>query len=111
MTEDEKEGPGHEGLWLSQVPLVLALASCRHQPLNGKSHTFPIFRIWDSYSTAFWLATLGFFVAFLSWFAFAPLMPEAVRADLKLTAQPSDALKYGFVGWYRHRAFDCRSGL
>lgn len=28
-------------------------------PINGKSHTFPIFRIWDAYSTAFWLATLG----------------------------------------------------
>jgi NNP family nitrate/nitrite transporter-like MFS transporter len=55
-------------------------------PLNGKSLTFPIFRVWDdSYSTAFWLATLGFFVAFFSWFAFSPLVPEAVRADLNLT--------------------------
>ncbi|UKZ74848.1 hypothetical protein TrVFT333_002518 [Trichoderma virens FT-333] len=55
-------------------------------PLNGKSFTFPIFRIWDdTYSTAFWLATLGFFVAFFSWFAFSPLVPEAVKADLNLT--------------------------
>jgi MFS transporter, NNP family, nitrate/nitrite transporter len=54
-------------------------------PLNGKSFTFPLFRIWDVYSTAFWLATLGFFVAFLAWFAFSPLVPEAVRDDLKLT--------------------------
>lgn len=55
-------------------------------PLNGKSLTFPLFRIWDDpYSTAFWLATLGFFVAFFSWFAFSPLVPEAVRADLRLT--------------------------
>ncbi|KAH7310615.1 major facilitator superfamily domain-containing protein [Stachybotrys elegans] len=54
-------------------------------PLNGKSYTFPIFRVWDMYSTAFWLATLGFFVAFLSWFAFSPLVPEAVRDDLQLT--------------------------
>lgn len=54
-------------------------------PLNGKSLTFPLFRIWDMYSTAFWLATLGFFVAFLSWFAFSPLVPEAVRDDLHLT--------------------------
>lgn len=31
------------------------------------------------------VAWLGFFVAFLSWFAFPPLMPEAIRADLDLT--------------------------
>lgn len=55
-------------------------------PLNGKSLTFPLFRIWDDfYCVAFWLATLGFFVAFLSWFAFSPLMPEVVKADLNLT--------------------------
>lgn len=54
-------------------------------PINGKSFTFPLFRFWDPYSTAFWLATLGFFVAFLSWFAFSPLVPEAVREDLNLT--------------------------
>lgn len=54
-------------------------------PANGKSLTFPILRIWDPYSTAFWLATLGFFVAFFSWFAFSPLVPEAVKEDLKLT--------------------------
>ncbi|UKZ69550.1 uncharacterized protein TrAtP1_010556 [Trichoderma atroviride] len=55
-------------------------------PLNGKSLTFPLFRIWDDfYCMAFWLATLGFFVAFLSWFAFSPLVPEVVKADLNLT--------------------------
>jgi len=32
-----------------------------------------------------WFATLGFFVAFFSWFAFAPLVTEAVKVDLKLT--------------------------
>lgn len=28
---------------------------------------------------------MGFFVAFLSWFAFPPLVPEAIKSDLKLT--------------------------
>lgn len=28
-------------------------------PINGKSLTFPLLRMWDPYSTAFWLATLG----------------------------------------------------
>lgn len=54
-------------------------------PLNGKSYTLPLFRIWDPYSVAFWMATLGFFSAFFSWFAFAPLVTEAVKTDLKLT--------------------------
>lgn len=54
-------------------------------PVNGKSYTLPILRIWDPYSIAFWMATLGFFSAFFSWFAFAPLMTEAVKKDLNLT--------------------------
>lgn len=54
-------------------------------PMNGKSFTFPLFRVWDPYSTAFWMATLGFFSAFFSWFAFAPLVTEAVKKDLNLT--------------------------
>ncbi|CAD6891452.1 unnamed protein product [Tilletia laevis] len=54
-------------------------------PINGKSTTFNILRVWDPYAVAFWLATLGFFSAFFSWFAFSPLVPEAVKADLKLT--------------------------
>lgn len=29
--------------------------------------------------------TVGFFVAFLSWFAFPPLIPDAIKSDLKLT--------------------------
>ncbi|CAO1613682.1 unnamed protein product [Sympodiomycopsis kandeliae] len=54
-------------------------------PLNGKSHTFPLLRLWDPYAKAFWLGTLGFFVAFFGWFAAAGLMTEAITDDLKLT--------------------------
>ncbi|GJN90906.1 hypothetical protein Rhopal_003920-T1 [Rhodotorula paludigena] len=54
-------------------------------PLNGKSFTFPILNLRDQYSINFHLAWLGFFVAFLSWFAFPPLIPEAIREDLHLT--------------------------
>ncbi|BGO91810.1 hypothetical protein NBRC10512_007607 [Rhodotorula toruloides] len=54
-------------------------------PLNGKSYTLPILRLTDQYSINFHLAWLGFFVAFLSWFAFPPLIPEAIKKDLKLT--------------------------
>ncbi|GAA5874369.1 hypothetical protein JCM16303_005829 [Sporobolomyces ruberrimus] len=53
--------------------------------LNGKSYTIPLLNLRDQYSINFHLAWLGFFVAFLSWFAFPPLIPEAIKRDLKLT--------------------------
>lgn len=86
MTEDQKAAKalkdfGYHGFQWSSLWRPAEI-----NPLNGKSYTFPIFRILDVYSTSFWLATLGFFVAFLSWFAFSPLVPEAVKADLKLTS-------------------------
>lgn len=54
-------------------------------PLNLKSYTIPIFNLSNRYSVSFHLSWLGFLVAFLSWFAFPPLIPEAIRSDLKLT--------------------------
>jgi len=55
-------------------------------PLNGKAQTLPIFNLKNPYSRNFHLSWLSFFVAFLSWFAFPPLIPEAIRTDLDLTA-------------------------
>ncbi|KAJ7139302.1 nitrate/nitrite porter [Mycena epipterygia] len=54
-------------------------------PLNGKSYTLPIFNLKNPYSRTFHLSWLGFFVAFLSWFAFPPLIPDAIKSDLNLT--------------------------
>jgi len=53
--------------------------------LNLKSYTLPIFNLNNQFSINFHLAWLGFFVAFTSWFAFPPLLPEAITADLRLT--------------------------
>ncbi|KAJ7159435.1 nitrate/nitrite porter [Mycena filopes] len=53
--------------------------------LNGKSYTLPIFNLSNPYSRSFHLSWLGFFAAFLSWFAFPPLIPEAIKGDLNLT--------------------------
>ncbi|GAA5939386.1 uncharacterized protein JCM15063_004506 [Sporobolomyces koalae] len=53
--------------------------------VNGKSYTIPLLNLRDQYAINFHLAWLGFFVAFLSWFAFPPLIPEAIKKDLKLT--------------------------
>ncbi|TKY89981.1 hypothetical protein EX895_001279 [Sporisorium graminicola] len=85
MTEDEKKEQDLKDFGYHKFQWSSLWRPAEINPLNGKSYTFPIFRIFDAYSTAFWLATLGFFVAFLSWFAFSPLMPEAVKADLKLS--------------------------
>ncbi|OCH89835.1 nitrate transporter [Obba rivulosa] len=58
----------------------------RVNSLNGKCTTLPILTLSSKYSRSFHLSWLGFWVAFLSWFAFSPLVPEAVKADLQLTA-------------------------
>lgn len=55
-------------------------------PINLKSYTIPIFNLMDPYGRAFHLSWLGFFVAFLSWFAFPPLIPDAIKSDLHLSA-------------------------
>ncbi|KAG6901834.1 hypothetical protein C0995_007405 [Termitomyces sp. Mi166 len=54
-------------------------------PVNLKSYTLPLLNLRDPYARAFHLSWLSFFVAFLSWFAFPPLIPEAIKSDLKLT--------------------------
>ncbi|KAF5354720.1 hypothetical protein D9756_005270 [Leucocoprinus leucothites] len=54
-------------------------------PVNLKSYTIPFFNLGDPYARAFHLSWLGFFVAFLSWFAFPPLIPDAIKSDLALT--------------------------
>ncbi|KAG2006712.1 nitrate transporter [Coprinopsis cinerea AmutBmut pab1-1] len=54
-------------------------------PVNLKSYTIPFFNLRDPYAQSFHLSWLGFFVAFLSWFAFPPLIPEAIKNDLKLS--------------------------
>ncbi|EPQ53161.1 nitrate/nitrite porter [Gloeophyllum trabeum ATCC 11539] len=55
-------------------------------PVNLKCTTLPILSLNNQYSRNFHLAWLGFFVAFLSWFAFSPLIPDAIKSDLHLTA-------------------------
>ena len=86
MTEDEKKEQELKDFGYHKFRWSSLWRPAEINPLNGKSYTFPILRVFDTYSTSFWLATLGFFVAFLSWFAFSPLVPEAVKEDLKLTS-------------------------
>ena len=52
---------------------------------NNKSRTLPLLNVIDKYGRAFHLSWIGFFVAFLSWFAFPPLLHGVIQEDLKLT--------------------------
>ncbi|SOV07019.1 related to nitrate transporter [Ustilago sp. UG-2017a] len=86
FTEDEKKKQELKDFGYHKFRWSSLWRPAEINSLNGKSFTFPIFRIFDTYSISFWLATLGFFVAFLSWFAFSPLVPEAVKEDLHLSS-------------------------
>ncbi|KAI9568713.1 major facilitator superfamily domain-containing protein [Boletus coccyginus] len=55
-------------------------------PTNLKCASLPLFSLRNQYSINFHLAWLGYFVAFLSWFAFAPLIPDVIKRDLGLTS-------------------------
>ncbi|KAH7886819.1 major facilitator superfamily domain-containing protein [Phlebopus sp. FC_14] len=55
-------------------------------PANLKCSSLPLFSIRNQYIINFHLAWLGFFVAFLSWFAFSPLIPDVIKTDLHLTS-------------------------
>ncbi|KAH9947041.1 major facilitator superfamily domain-containing protein [Amylocystis lapponica] len=61
------------------------LTQAHVNPFNGKCTTLPILNLRSQYARNFHLSWLGFWVAFLSWFAFSPLIPEAVKTDLQLT--------------------------
>lgn len=64
-------------------------------PDTKKALTLPVLRPWDRYGRCFHLSWLGFFVAFLSWFAFPPLQ-ASIKKDLKLT--PADVSNSNVVG-------------
>jgi MFS transporter, NNP family, nitrate/nitrite transporter len=67
------------------LTLWQTLTTLRVNPKNGKCTTLPMFDLRSPYARNFHLSWLGFWAAFLSWFAFSPLVPEAIRTDLKLT--------------------------
>ncbi|KAH9478950.1 Nitrate transporter [Psilocybe cubensis] len=78
MHAQSREPPSFQWAHLWQPAIV--------NPVNLKSYTIPLFNLWDPYARAFHLSWLGFFVAFLSWFAFPPLIPDAIKSDLHLSA-------------------------
>ncbi|CAI4215521.1 unnamed protein product [Parascedosporium putredinis] len=54
-------------------------------PLNHKARSIPVLNPFDRYGRVFFFSWLGFMVAFLSWYAFPPLLTISIRNDLKMT--------------------------
>lgn len=47
--------------------------SAKH-PITGKALRVPLLNVKDRYGRQFWLATVGFMVAFMAWYSFVPLV-------------------------------------
>ena len=54
-------------------------------PINGKARSVPCLNPINIYGRVFTFSWFGFLIAFLSWYAFPPLLVKTIRADLHLT--------------------------
>lgn len=58
-------------------------------PMNGKALSVPALNPIDKYGRTLYASTIGFMVAFLSWYAFPPLVSagkSAMRINEELTS-------------------------
>nr|ANB62417.1 nitrate transporter NRT2c [Pseudogymnoascus sp. 04NY16] len=65
--------------------LRLLVASPEINPINQKARSIPILNPFDKYGRVFFFSWLGFFVAFLSWYSFPPLLAVTIKKDLHLS--------------------------
>lgn len=70
----------------SNYGFIQGLLHADVNPANHKSKTLSILNPFNQYGRTFHLAWLSFFVAFLSWFAFPPLLHGSINTDLKMKA-------------------------
>ncbi|PGH11123.1 hypothetical protein AJ79_05068 [Helicocarpus griseus UAMH5409] len=61
------------------------IAAPEINPLNKKAKSVPVFNPFNQYGRVFFFSWLGFMVAFLSWYAFPPLMTITIRKDLNMS--------------------------
>jgi len=54
-------------------------------PLNQKAKSIPILNPFDRYGRVFFFSWFGFIVAFLSWYAFPPLLSVTIKKDLNMS--------------------------
>ncbi|PKY08838.1 nitrate transporter [Aspergillus campestris IBT 28561] len=55
-------------------------------PSNRKARSIPILNPFDQYGRVFFFSWMGFMVAFLSWYAFPPLLSATIKKDLNMTS-------------------------
>jgi NNP family nitrate/nitrite transporter-like MFS transporter len=67
--------------------LKLLVISPEINPSNRKARSIPVLNPFDRYGRVFFFSWLGFMVAFLSWYAFPPLLTVTIRKDLHMTQQ------------------------
>lgn len=51
--------------------------SARH-PVTGKAMKVPLLNVKDRFGRQFWLATMGFMLAFMAWYSFVPLVSSTM---------------------------------
>ena len=68
--------------------LRLLVASPEINPGNRKAKSIPILNPFDQYGRVFFFSWLGFMVAFLSWYAFPPLVSDILQ---QITADGSNS--------------------
>ncbi|KAJ5359121.1 Nitrate transporter [Penicillium cataractarum] len=67
--------------------LRVLYASPEVNPANRKAITIPILNPINQYGRVFFFAWMGFMVAFLSWYAFPPLLTVTIKKDLHMSQQ------------------------
>jgi NNP family nitrate/nitrite transporter-like MFS transporter len=65
-------------------PMVLFKAP-EVNPINKKARSVPALNPLNMYGRVFTFSWVGFFVAFLSWYAWSPLITKTIKADLHLS--------------------------
>ncbi|KAL2840326.1 major facilitator superfamily domain-containing protein [Aspergillus pseudodeflectus] len=65
--------------------LRLAVAAPQVNPLTKKARSIPLLNPFNLYGRVFFFSWLGFLVAFLSWYAFPPLLSVTIKKDLGMS--------------------------
>lgn len=60
-------------------------------PANSKAKSVPILNPFDPYGRTFFFSTFGFMIAFLSWYAFPPLVSAGINTKSYEWCFPSDS--------------------
>ncbi|KAL4763443.1 MFS transporter [Aspergillus foveolatus] len=65
--------------------LRLAVAAPDVNPQTRKARSIPVLNPFDLYGRVFFFSWIGFLVAFLSWYAFPPLLSVTIKKDLHMS--------------------------